>query len=458
MNFSINRCISWTITYLRKFSWSRKIIDEIIRDKDITELVRWSWLALVFKFVSLPLWLLISLLISRWYGVDWMWTYSLTITIISIIVSFWLLWLSSSLPRLVWESRANKLNDQKKIYTSSLVLVSILGIVFFFILQFLSGWIANTLLNEPHLEPILNITSRCILPIMIWNLNYRYLIASKKIFFAEILSKCIIPIWTLSILVLWNFLLSELYIPVNAYIIPLSLSAVVSLYIMIKKRYIAFTWSLFNIKKILGISVPMLITTIWSTLILKSDIIMVWIFASTDVVGVYTITYAIASLITIPQTVISLILGPKISEIFYANKIKELKKLLKTWVMLISLGSLIIFIILQIFSKTILSWYGESFVDWKNTLLLFSFWLFFGALTWSTSTYLNNTWREKITLRLTIFALCVNIVWNYLLIPYYWMIWSALVSIILLFLINMFAIRYIHKEDWIYIDIRSLIF
>jgi hypothetical protein len=55
---------------LRCFPLTKRFIDQILQDNDINELAKGSSIAFVFKFLSLPIGLATSLIISRRYGAE----------------------------------------------------------------------------------------------------------------------------------------------------------------------------------------------------------------------------------------------------------------------------------------------------------------------------------------------------------------------------------------------------
>lgn len=442
------------ITQLRSVSIIKPYIDFALQNKDITELITGSGIAFSFKLLSLPLWFLTSLIISRWYGAEAMGLYGLTITVMSLLISMWMLWLGSAMARFLWESKAAKKNDEHTIYRTSMFHIIIAWWLLSGLLYISSSYIALEIFEEPKLIFPLKVGAFFLLPLMLKSLNTQYMLAYKKVFHSEVITKIAIPLSLLTIVSVSYWIWPTYYIPIRAHLIADTIWMTISFYFLYKYSYTRFFGSIYPSTTLLRISVPILMTTLMGTLLVHTDKIMLWNMINIPTVWVYEVVFILASLISIPQVILSPIITPLIAHKYYEWNMPQLQYILTTTTRIITALSWCILIGLILFHKKILLLYGNEFILWKEALLLLAGGLFFWAITWSTSTYLTVTWREHIPLTLSIITVLYNILWNYLLIPTYWITWTVLVTLTSLLLVNIYTTRYIYTHDHIKIYIH----
>jgi len=95
---------------------------------------------------------------------------------------------------------------------------------------------------------------------MIQSLNTSFLLAAKKIYHSELISKGIVPLAMLAIVIVSFRIRPTYYIPIWAYLLSGGLGMVVSFYTIQKHQNIRFKGILHNWRIIFNISSPMLMT------------------------------------------------------------------------------------------------------------------------------------------------------------------------------------------------------
>lgn len=424
-------------------------MDIILHDKDINELAKWTSIATFFKILSLPLGLATSLIISRWYGADSMGLYGLVVTISWLAVSIWLLGLWTAMPRFLGESRAKKTGEEQAIYRSSLRLIFLSWIIISVLLYLAAGWLSYSVFNEPRLYFALQMTSIFIFPIMRYRLNGEFLLASKKIWHSEMITKGIVPLAMLIFVLLSYWVRPTYYIPIWAYLLTSAGGAVISLYILWKHKYVAIRWPIASLTKILRISSPMLISWMAWIVAQKTDTIMLgWLGSTTDV-WVYQVVFSLAVLIPIWLKLFWLSIKPKISELYWEKQKFELQKTISISALGISIMAIILFVIYNVFPGFILWMRWNDFIQGKDSLHILSIGLLIHAIFGNNVFYMNGIWMELLLQKIIISTALVNVFLNYILIPISDIEWAAIASTITLILQNTIATYVVYRKNWI---------
>ena len=437
-----------------KYTWTQKYSKLILANKDISELVRGSGVAFVLKLVSLPLGLLTWVIISRWYGAEAMWLYGLVYTVIWILINIWLVGIWAALPRLLGEARAKNSQDEQAIYRTSLKIICISWCILSILLYSTSGSIALSVFDEPRLVFPLQVAAIFLLPLMIQSFHVFYLLATKKIYHSELISKIIVPLILLGIVSASYWIWPTYYIPIWAYLLSGGCGMLASIYILWRHNYIRITWPLISSTYILSISSPMLITGILGLVISYSDIVMIGAMLDTWAVWVYKVVLLVASLMTLARGILDNIYMPSIAQQFFAHQKNTLVQYLAVYNSINYLISWVILLVLLIGWKMVLWWYGAEFVDGYTALVIISCCLALTLLLWPTVRYLNSTWREKINLLLVWCGGVFNIIINYVLIHTYGIIWAAWWYGISIVLIYACTAIYTYVQDWLWCGIR----
>lgn len=450
----IRTYLDWIIWTLHRWWPTRKYVDIMLQDTDINELAKWTSIATFFKAISLPLGLATSLIISRWYGADSMGLYSLIVTISGLAVSIWLVGIGAAMPRLLWEARAKKTKTEMSIYRTSTRIIFFSGIIISVLLYFSAWWLSYSIFDEPRLLFALQMTSLFIFPMMRYRLNSQFLLASKKVWYNELITKGIVPVAMLMIVLVSYWLWPTYYIPIWAYLLTNAWGMIISLYILWKYKFVALRWKLEPLQSILTISSPMLVTGMVWTIAQKTDIFMLGWLWNTNNVGIYQVIFSIVSLLPIWLELFWSIVKPKIAELFWWEKQQELQKIIRVSSLGISIIALCWFILLQFFPHIILGLRGAEFVDWAMTLRILSIGFLVHAFCGNNGLYMNGTGKQLLLQKIILLTALINIILNYILIPLYGIEGAAIASMVSIIVQNIVISWYIWKIDKIKTFIR----
>ena len=100
----------------------------------------------------------------------------------------------------------------------------------------------------------------------------------------------------------------------------------------------------------------------------------------------------------------------------------------------------------MVFSKYILSYWGNEVVTGSATMIIVSIGVLFSAMAGNVDQILNMTENQKILRNITIVSFFVNLGLSYLLIPMHGIEGAAIASLITNILINILCIYYIKKK------------
>ena len=201
------------------------------------------------------------------------------------------------------------------------------------------------------------------------------------------------------------------------------------------------------IKDIIKYSLPITLSTVSLYLLSSIDIFFLKYFFGDKYVAYYSIVVKIISIISVAINAISLSVATKIAY-DYANKdFDSIKKTVSKTAKIIFYFSLVLTIIVLLFSNSILSVFGEEYLISKQTLIILLLGNLIMAVSGNTYIYLLMTNKGKILGRLIFISVILNIILNLILIPKYSLEGGALSSIISILFWNFLGALYIYKKD-----------
>jgi len=199
-------------------------------------------------------------------------------------------------------------------------------------------------------------------------------------------------------------------------------------------------------RKLLKLSIPMMLSGTILFLLNWTDIFMLGAMVSSKEVGIYNAAFKIASLGLIVIMVFNVVIGPKIAELHNKNDLISLKKIVIRTTQLITLLTIPIFIILIIFRKEILSFFGSDFILGEVSLIILSISVLINAVSGNIDQVLNMTDHQKLMKNITIVCLIENVILNFILIPKYGINGAAMASLLTSISLNLISIYFIKKK------------
>jgi len=284
-----------------------------------------------------------------------------------------------------------------------------------------------------------------VLPLsVIYEINAQIIRAFKDILSAAFLINLNKPFLNLLFLLVIGLFTNTVYTPVLVFCATTAIGFVLSGFLVQKKM------RLFRDKdekavsdsNLLKTSLPMLTVALAYVLMGRIDTIMLGYFSSLDAVGIYAVALKIGGILTFILYSVNMIAAPKISELYWAGKIDELKKVLFYASRIIFWASFPIFLGLVLFSDFLTNLFGYEFSQGKEALVILAIGYFVNAASGPIGYFLNLTGEQKVFRNIVLVASCLNLALNALLIPKWGMTGAALATMVSMVSWNMLALCY----------------
>lgn len=423
------------------------IIQNIKKDKNFHEVLTGSSISFIASSLALFLGLVLNLIIAKYYGAKELGIYSIVSSIFAITLIFSVLGINTSILRLLPEQITKySYCSAYKLFRKVLIMVLIASSVVAIVVYTFAQSIAGHIFHKEYLYPLLSLMALIVIFQALGNVSIASIRALKNIklyAFFQIFNPLI---QILALIFLTLFLYREfnsIYTLMFTYVV----SGIFSFYVVIKlfarKKTLSDSIEHLKSKNILFISLPMMITSAMGLIVTQTDILMLGSMSTAESVGIYAITVKLALLSTFILTSVNVVIAPKISELYYSNKPYELQKLVQKTTRLIFLFSLPVVIILIVFGKFILSFFGDEFAIGYAALFFLLIGQILSIISGPTEFFLNMTGHQKNLNYITIICAILNIILNYFLIPIYGLEGAAFASMVSLITMKILAVVYI---------------
>lgn len=147
------------------------------------------------------------------------------------------------------------------------------------------------------------------------------------------------------------------------------------------------------------------------------DILMLGIFASESVVGVFSTTQRVSAALYVFMAIMNRLAAAPFSHLHTTNEKEKLQSTITKITRWTSYISLPVFIVIILFSKPILSFFGKGFAEGQTALIILCVGQMFAIITGPVGNLSIMTGNEKINIRYTFVMIIVSIILNVILIP-----------------------------------------
>ena len=417
--------------------------------KSIKDILSKSSKVFTLRVISIISGFYLMYLITSIYGSEGMGVFSLSQTILMIMVMFSVFGTdTASLKYSAEYFSKNNYNKLNSFYFSILKFVLILSIGFSIIIFFTKEEI-SVFFNEQLLSQSLFFISLSILPMSFININSESLRGVREYNLYTSIRYVLIPLFTiLFIYILYNSNNIDFLIPIKAYVLSIYLISFISFIFWFKKikffKYISNINS--NLNELFKFSFPVLISNSMLLLIQWVDIIILGYFETSNIVGIYSVIMKISLFSSIILFSINSIVASEFSRLYSLRKMDDLKLIIRKSSKVIFFITIPILIFIVCFSKFILGYFGTEFVAANKTLYILIIGQFINIVCGSVGYILMMTEKQNIFKNIMIFSTCINIIMNIILIPIYSINGAAIASSISLILWNILSFSYIYKN------------
>ncbi len=418
-----------------------------VRDnKSFSEILSGSSWAFVLKIVGLAAGYISTLIISNYFGPRTVGLFNLSFTFISIITLFSLMGFATAILRFTGEFQDDF--AQQIILKKMVVLSFTVSLVMVFIFAVSADYISVKFFHDRKLKNFIYVMLAGAPFAIVAAILLEFIRGLRLIRVSETIRNSQFVFNLIFILLLVFTIKYGELTPAIANVGAVILMFLIALiYVLNKLKQQRFKKSTpVSYRKILSVSSPMLITASMFTVMTLTDKLMLGFFMTPYEVGIYAVALKLAMLTSISLTAINTIVAPKFSELYWSQKLEDLRKVIRFSSKIIFFSSVPILIIFFLFSHQILSLFGKEFVQGAAALMILSAGQFINAFSGSVGYFLDMTGNHIAYRNIAIIASMTNIFLNFLLIPKFGYNGAAIATAFSMALLNIVALFYIKAK------------
>lgn len=424
----------------------KKISEFFKIGEDFIEIILKGGSALLIRVIGFLSGYFFLYFVAKYYGagVNGLLSLSFSVMIIGSLISR--LGVDISFTKLF--SISNNFNNAKGLYFKTIVTISIITFLIVLLVFLFSKQISLLIFKKPELEIYLKWTSPAIFLLTITLINASVLRGLKKnsiyaflfnggrflftliffltlYYFFEVKNSPIISIISHTFGMFLLFLVSIFYL--SKYLLPISFE------------------TKYNKLKLIKDSIPMLASASVIVLLGWADTIILGIYKSSNIVGVYHVIIKIAAVTSFTTQALNTILAPKLSHSFHNSNLVLFQKIVSFSLILNFTISFIIAIILLIFHKYILMIFGNEFIIGSAPIMVLIIGQVINSVFGPVGTVLQMTGHQKQFQNILGVALLINILLNLLLVKPFGMLGVSIATAVSLSFWNIASAVYIKK-------------
>jgi O-antigen/teichoic acid export membrane protein len=453
------------------FNYSQEI------EKHLTTIAKQSGIVFTGKFIGYFLGLVSYFVLARLYGPKILGQYTLVLVVVNIISIFTIFGFNNGLTKYISRYRvakqAKRLNKIIKIAFTYSVLFSIIGAMFLFLLR---DTVANRIFKDSSLVNCFIYGSWLIIPLTLSKI-YNGLYRGFQQLQCPIISNEIIKRIIFLVIIIISALLNFKNTPI---VIVSLLFAQILVVFYLTKKVSTLKIDFKNIllipidnnpkekkvkKEFLIYSSTLIFISFMNIILHRIDKIMLGIYMTSEIVGIYSIAATVAGLTTFLLVSSNMIFSSVISELYSVNKIKMLGDLYSTITKWIIISTLPIVISIVFFSDTIMKFFGEVYIIGSSALVVLAFGQMISVFVGANGLVLSMCGHEKLLLINYISMAIINVIFNAILIPKIGILGAALstgISIAIINTVKVFEVKILlgiipYNKEYFFILINLLV-
>lgn len=412
----------------------------VTEDKDFSEVLKGSATALTYRVFSMMVAYGLMIFISRKLGDHGIGIYNLSLSILMISIMVSCLGFNTSIVRFV--SQYNSQGEAgmlKKLYKSVMKFILPLSLASGVILFFLAEYIAMDLYTDPDLVIPLRVLSFIIPLCTIIAINVEFIRGLKIIWISELFRNLGINAITLAFLLIVSIGSLQVYHPLVAYLIGAVIVAIITIGFILRQLSrrsedpsIENGLINFSMKEHLVVSLPMILTSFVILVNGQVDTLMLGLFENQSIgnVGIYSVALRISVITNFMIGAFKSITMPKISELFWGEKMKVLDEIITKSTRYIFFFAAPVSLILLLFPEEILSLFSSEFSKGSRTLQILAVAQLINASCGLVAVFLNMTGNQLYFTKLVLLTSLANVLLNIILIPSFGMEGAAVATLL----------------------------
>jgi len=452
------------------FNYSQEI------EKHLTTIAKQSGIVFTGTFFGHILGLVSNFVLARLYGPKILGQFALVLATVNIISIFAIFGFNNGLVKYISRYRATKqtkrLNEIIKIAFIYGALFSLIGAILLFLLKDI---VANNVFKDSGLVLCLIYGSWLIIPFTLIKIFSGLYMGFKQLQYPVISNEIISKIIFSTIIVVFallNFKNTPIVIAsslfAQIFVVFYLIGKVYTLKIDFKNILLGQIDNHLGEKKVkkefLIYSSTLIFISFMNIILTRIDKVMLGIYMTSEIVGIYNIAATVAGLITFLLASSNMIFSSVISELYSVNKIKMLGNLYSTitkWIIILTLPVVISMIF---FSNTILRFFGEAYIIGSSALIILALGQMINAFVGANGFILSMCGHEKLLLINNISMAIINIIFNAILIPRFGILGAAIatgISIATINIVKVFEVKFLlgiipYNKEYYFILINLL--
>ena len=310
-------------------------------------------------------------------------------------------------------------------------------------------WVANYIFDNSTLVFPFFTSVFLILPFNFLFLSSGILRGFKKFYHFAFIQHFLLHFFSFIILFIGSqfyFQSTSIHFPIFAFGAGMTISAIVG-FIFIYFKFPSSTPLTPTEDKILKLGTPFALSNLAYFLLSWMDALLIGIFLTEEIVGMFNLILRIAMVISLPLLGINSISGPRISDAYFSKALTRLKKNIFLTVIIGLSTSIPIFAGILFYHELILETFGQEFVVCAVPLIILAGSQFIHAATGSAGLSLQMINRAKDFQHILTVSVIIKLILGMILIPAYGLLGAAL---------NVFIITIIWKSTTWFMLIKRL--
>ncbi|MAB48733.1 MAG: hypothetical protein CMC05_08895 [Flavobacteriaceae bacterium] len=430
-----------------------KYLKTIKNNINLKELLLGSFTTFIIKITGMTLGYIVVLLISRNYGAYGTGVYSLALNLLLSLSVFCAFGLDVMILRYVGQYGLENNNNHKlrNIYYQILSVTIPLSILVAIILYLSSNFITEYFFKNEDYSIILKICAVGLPFFTAGIINVEFLRGAKKIKISEFYRSVMRPLGVFTVLLFLNKdedisrvivgLVLAIFLSFVGSLLPVhNIINNISKNIDKQKKHI-------KTSKLLKEATPMMMIMVVNTLLISLASFMIEWFKTSKEVGVFNVSLKIAQIVSLVLTVVNVIAAPKFAELFWNDKIEELKKFIRYSSKLIFFGCSVMSLFIIIFSRELLLFFGEEFINGRIPLIILVIGQIVNSASGSVGMFMNMTGNQNAFKNIIILVLLFVTVSYLIFIPMFeGVLGAAIVFSLGAVILNVSSVIYVYKK------------
>jgi len=419
-------------------------LKSVIKDKDFGEILTKGLSFLVIRGGGIFAGYGFTLLITSQYGASVQGLIALSFSFFLFLSTFGILGIDTNLVK--FYSSLEKLNADPGIFFKVLLKAIIFSSSIALVLILSKDFVSVDIYNKPQLAPYLFWTALSI-PFWVITMLCASILRARRenklfAFFNSPGRFLLAGLFLLLFIILQNEALDS----IKAHFYGIVSLSILSLFFAIRAfekitiRTISNSWDF--VKE----AFPMMISGAIVLLLGRIDTLILGVYQTDEVVGIYSVALKIAALTSFSLQAINSTLMPKLANYYQHKNEQGFKKLIHLSTKLNFYLTLALVVAIVLLNKFILGMFGSEFIGGSVVLLILCIGQLANSFSGSVGVILQMTDHQKVYQYLVLTALIINVILNFILTPIYGGVGTAIATVISMSSWNIMGAVYIKKK------------